>query len=370
MTEQQTQIQPNQDAEDEIDILMLIKILWSGRKTLWISLLIGTVLGVFVAIFSTNEYTATTVMVPQMGSKGQSQLGGLAALAGVDLGGINQTNELSPVLYPKITNSIPFKLELMYSPIKFNKFDQAISLFDFYTKYNKPSILVVLKRYTIGLPSLLIEAFKTKPEKLELPKGSNNQPILLSEAQYGISKILDGVISLDVDKKDGFLTLTVQMPEALAAAQIAKKSQELLQRNITNFKIEKAKADLDFIQGRYNVAKADLEKIQVSLAMKSDRNKNLISGLSQVETNRTQTQFNIAYSIFLELAKQLEQAKIQVKKDTPVFTIVEPVSVPYEKSKPNRPIILIIWICLSGIIGAGIIFGKHYFKEIKQKWNE
>jgi len=78
----------------------------------------------------------------------------------------------------------------------------------------------------------------------------------------------------------------------------------------------------------------------------------------------------LIYGIYSELAKQLEQAKIQVKQDTPVFTIIEPISVPTKKSKPNRPMILFIWLFLGGILGTGIVFGKGYLKTIKKQWNE
>lgn len=160
------------------------------------------------------------------------------------------------------------------------------------------------------------------------------------------------------------------MPEPLVAAQLAQKAQDLLQRYITEFKIEKAKANLDFIQGRYNETKSEFEKAQVSLATVNDKNKNFTSGLPRIETDRIQTRYTIAFSLFQELAKQLEQAKIQVKKETPVFTIVEPVTVPSEKSKPKKAMIVAIWIFLGGIIGTGIVFGKGYIGTIKKKWND
>jgi uncharacterized protein involved in exopolysaccharide biosynthesis len=217
---------------------------------------------------------------------------------------------------------------------------------------------------------VIIKAIKGKPKELFLPNDSSKQPILLTEDQYEVKKILDELISLDVNAKEGYLTLTVKMPEALAAAQMGQKAQDLLQRTITEFKIEKAKANLDFIQGRYNETKTEFEKAQVSLAIVNDRNKNFTSGLSQIETDRIQTRYTIAFTMFQELAKQLEQAKIQVKKETPVFTILEPVSIPSEKSKPKKAMILFIWVFLGGIVGVGIIFGREYLSGIKQKWNE
>ena len=49
-------------------------------------------------------------------------------------------------------------------------------------------------------------------------------------------------------------------------------------------------------------------------------------------------EYNLTYSVYSELAKQMEQAKIAVNETTPILTIVEPVVVPIERSKPKRGI--------------------------------
>jgi LPS O-antigen subunit length determinant protein (WzzB/FepE family) len=374
MTEQQTYIQPDMEDEDEIDLLKLAKTFWSGRKTVFICLLIGAVLGVFVAVLTPAEYTATTIMVPQSTGKSSSMgsLGGLAALAGIDISGGAQGGDMSPILYPKIVSSIPFKMELMNTPIKFKEFEKPISLFEYSTNpiYSHSSFLGIIKKYTIGLPGVIIGAIKGKKVETSFSKDERGKLLVLTDDQSKISKALDNIVSLEVEPKQGYLTLNVVMPEALAAAQLAQKAQELLQRDITYFKVQKAKADLEFIQERYEEAKAEAEGYQINIAQRTDQYKNLTSVVPQVQTTRIQTKYGIASTVFQELAKQLEQAKIQVKKDTPVFTIVEPVSVPNEKSKPSRPLILIIWIFLGGIIGTGIVFGKGLLAGVKKKWVE
>jgi len=78
----------------------------------------------------------------------------------------------------------------------------------------------------------------------------------------------------------------------------------------------------------------------------------------------------IANGIYQQLAGQLEQAKIQVKRDTPAFTIVEPVTVPIEKSKPRRTMILIIGVFLGGVVGSGLIYVNTFLFKLKKKWNE
>jgi uncharacterized protein involved in exopolysaccharide biosynthesis len=211
---------------------------------------------------------------------------------------------------------------------------------------------------------------KGKKEELKLPKSNGKLLIYLTDDQYQIKQLLDDAVVMDAAPKDGYLSLTVQMSEPLAAAQLAQKAMEILQRDITDFKIEKAKADLDFIQGRYDVAKAEAEGYQMNLARKTDQYKNLTSAVPQVQSDRLQTRYGIASGVFQDLAKQLEQAKIQVKKDTPTFTIVEPVTIPTEKSKPDRLLILILWIFLGGIVGVGIVFGKGFKGDLKKKWKQ
>ena len=367
---QEKPVVTSREEDDDIDLVAIAKTLWKGRKTIIISIGVCAVLGFFVAITSPKEYTVSTVMVPQMATNSKSQLSGLASLAGIDLG-LTQSSELSPVIYPKIVNSIPFKLELMNTPIHFGEVEKPISMLDYYTNpnYNKPSVLRVVKKYTLGLPGVILGSIRKKPQEQELPKDIDKSTLInLSKDQKGIVNRLNQAVSLAVDKKEGYLTLTVIMPEALAAAELAQKAQELLQREIIKFKVEKSQADLDFIQGRYNVAKAEAEGYQVDIAVNTDRYKNLTSSLPQVKTTRVQTKYGIASGVYQDLAKQLEQAKIQVKKDTPVFTIVEPVTIPTERSKPNRPMILMIWLFMGGVIGCGIVYGRQWIKDVREKW--
>jgi len=372
MTDQITTTRPTVPAntDDEIDLLALFKTIWDGRKIIILSVIIGCVIGVFVAVMSPKEYTASTVMVPQLGGESPKLggLGGLAALAGINLD-MNNGAELSPLIYPQIVGSVPFQLELMNSPLHFSEFAQPISLFEYFTKYNKPSVLGLIQKYTLGLPGVIITAIKGKTKEIIFPLDSTNQPIQLTNDQYVVKKALAGLISLELNPKEGYITLTGNLPEALAAAQMTQKAQELLQRYITEFKIEKAKANLNFIQERYNETKTEFEKAQLSLALVNDRNKDFTSGLPRIEIDRIQTKYTISFGVYQELAKQLEQAKIQVKKETPVFTIVEPVSIPSEKTKPKKPMIIAIWLFLGAILGIGIVFGKQYLPEFKQKWN-
>lgn len=363
--------QPEPEEEDSIDLLALAKKIWAGRKTILIGALIGTVLGIATALLSTKQYTVSTVMVPQVASKSSAGgLSSLAALAGIDLGSAMSTGEISPLIYPQIVSSTPFQLELMQSKFHFQEVSQPVSLFDYYTHYKKKSVLSSIRKYTIGLPGVLKKAITGDKKDTLAVSGMDKSLLRLNEEQAEIAKLLEKIIGLEVDAKQGYLTLTVTMNEPLVAAELAQKAQDILQREIIRFKVQKAQADLDFIQGRYDELKARAEGYQVGIAQKSDQYKNLVSSVPQVQSTRLQTQYGIASTVFTEVAKQLEQAKIQVKRDTPTFTIIQPVVLPNLPSGTSRAVYVVVFLLLGGIVGTGIVLAKGVLQNLKAKWRE
>jgi len=354
-------------ADDEIDLIALAKTFWSGRRTILISVLICGVLGFFIAIISPKEFVATTIMVPSGSDAGSKLggLGGLAAMAGINIGSA-AGSELSPAVYPQIVSSLPFRLELMKTPLNFSKLSTPVTFYDYYSSVQKPNLLL---KYTIGLPGTILSAIKGKQTESVLP-GQEKGPLELTAKQQSVSEIISQLISLEANAKDGLITLSATMPEARAAAQLGQRAQELLQQYITDFKIKKAKTNLDFIQQRFDETAQKFEVAQQRLASFSDRNKNVSLATAKTEEERLRSQYNLIYSVYSELAKQLEQAKIQVKQDTPVFTIIEPISVPTKKTKPNRPMILLIWLFLGGVLGTAVVFGREFTSSIKNKWKE
>lgn len=370
MTDQNNLIQqPVED--DEIDLIALAKTIWKGKKTIISLTITGMVLGLAIALLSPKEYTSNTVVVPQTGSTGSSGLGSLsslASLAGVNLGSLNATEALSPLVYPQIINSVPFQLELMNTPFRIQGVDRPVSLFDYYMDYAKPGVLASMKKYTIGLPGVILKALKPATDNPQLT--TDNQLIYISEDQQEIMEDIEEKVSLDINDNDGYLTLSATFHDATLSAQVAQKALEMLQEYVTTYKIEKASEQLNFVNDRYEEKKQEFEKAQEELALFRDRNKNVSTAMAQTEEDRLESEYNLAYSVYSELATQLETAKIKVKEDTPILTVIEPVRVPVEKSAPNRPLILFIGIFLGGIAGVGLVFGKNFWADLKVKWKE
>ena len=98
-----------ENQNEEIDLIELIKKVWNAKWFVLKTTLVCLLIGVFVAIFSKKQYTATTMVIPQTSSGSVlGSLGGLAAMAGINLGGAKDGEVIVPKLYPKIAQSIPF----------------------------------------------------------------------------------------------------------------------------------------------------------------------------------------------------------------------------------------------------------------------
>ena len=134
-----------------------------------------------------------------------------------------------------------------------------------------------------------------------------------------------------MDDQEGLVSISVELADRMVAAQLAQAATDLLQSNIIAFKSQSARNNLDFIRGQYESKRQEFEEIQDSIAIFKDKNLNITSSLYQNQLSRLESQFTVISSVFQELAGQVEQAKIQVNKDTPIFTIIEPVSVPLER---------------------------------------
>lgn len=344
--------------EKEIDLIELARNLW--KRKLFIIKVSGifACLGIVVALLSSVEYTAKCTMVPQTGEKNVSGgLSGLAAMAGINMGSLSGGEILSPKIYPVILSSIPFQKDLMKTPLTFSTIKEPVALLDYYTKpgCQRKSILGEIKKYTIGLPGVIIQLIRGEKGDKSMSLGTNTIQYFTKEEKQ-CSDILTQVLNLSVDSKDGSITLSAIMPEALPAAQLAQQAQILLQEYITRFKIQKVQSNLDFVQQRYDEVKHDFESKQEEYASFRDKNKNLSLATASIREEKLRNEYSLSLSIYTELAKQLEQAKIAVKETTPILTVIDPVLLPTDRSKPKRGMICIMFTFLGGFLGCGLVF--------------
>ena len=337
--------------DDEIDLIALLKTVFVARRFVIKTTILFAVLGIILAVVSPTKYTASSTFVPQL-SEGQtnSPLGGLASLAGINLSAImgSQPQEISPSLYPQIAESVPYRLALLDATVESNTSFRDYIL----SQSGGVAILPLLKKYTIGLPGLLLNKQTDNNENLD------TSLFQITEQDKDLFELLAQVVSIEVDDQEGLVSISVEFADRMVAAQLAQAATDLLQSNVIAFKSQSARNNLDFIESQFESKRKEFEEIQDSIAIFKDQNLNITSALYQNQLTRLESQFTVISSVFQELAGQVEQAKIQVNKDTPIFTIIEPVSVPLERSKPKRTIKVIIWTFLGGVFSVGWVLVK------------
>lgn len=346
--------------EQEIDLVELIQRMWVNRWLIVKITAVFMVLGVLVALFSPKVFTASCDVVPQTSKSGpSSSMSSLAALAGINLNAVQSAESLSPEVYENIMGSTTFRKELMQTMIDFEKVGHPVSFFDYYTseEYNKPGVLSYVKKYTIGLPFTILNAIRGEQPQPDYSGvgGDSNAIETISKDEYDAMQILGESIGISLDDKKGYVTITANMPEAVAAAQMAQATLTLLQRYITEFKIEKVQSNLDFVQERFDEAKRNFEDVQARRARLRDANMNTTRYSARTEMERLDAEYTLAQGVYTSLAQQVEQAKISVKETTPILTVIKPVTVPYKKSKPQRAMILFAFTFLGAVAGMGCV---------------
>ena len=294
-------------------------------------------------------------------------------MAGINLGAASGGEMLSPLMYDKLIKNIDLRKELMQTPINWEEYEHPVTILDYYTNpdYAKISVMGTVKKYTIGLPGVILKAIRGNKEKKEVAIPST-APQLSAYTQNELKciKAFAPNFSIMADKKNGDVTISARMPEALAAAQVADAVKNLLQKYVIELKLQKAEVNYEYIQQRYDEAKVVFEQKQEEYAKFQDANKVLSTALSKAKEEQMRSEFNVARELFNQLTTQLVQAEMKIKEDIPILTVVEPVQIPLERSKPQRAKILFMWCFLGGVLGCGLIFGGDWLKKqgVENKW--
>ena len=278
---------------DEIDLRELFSAIWAGKWIIIATTLLFSVAAVFYALSLPNVYKSEVTLAPAGESGGLNipgQLGGLAALAGVNLGGTgsDKTNLALQVLESRdfITQFIEkndLYIDIMAARGWDRETDQLI-LDD--NVYNKKSQKWVRK---------VKSPFKPKP---------SNQ-----EAYKEFMKLL----SVNMDKKNGTIKLSIEYYSPYKAKEWIDNIVIDVNEEIRNQDKGEAKLSIDFLNRQ-------IEKTNVA----------------DVRT--------MLYSLIEEQTKKIMLANVRSEY---VFKTIDPAIVTEMKSKPNRFSIVILVIILS-----------------------
>ena len=321
------------NSNDEIDILDLLKKLYKSRKLIAYITVLFSIIGVTLALLLPIKYNSKTVFITQNQETGSSSLSGVASLVGINLSSGFSGSEIPPTMYPQIIESVKFKR-------------------------------LILKKVIDKKNNTTLENFIAEYYSIQESEGENilDLGMTLNEERY--FTILNKIINVSVNEKDGFISINCEIPNAEYSAKITKFSREILQNIIIENKIENARQNLVFSESQLIEKKKEFDNIYSKLAFFSDSNLNSVNSFVLNEKNKLESEFQIISAVVEEISKQVEQAKLQLKKDTPVFSTIQEAVIPVKRSSPKRTQLVIIFGFLGFIFSCFIAIISEPLKNI------
>jgi uncharacterized protein involved in exopolysaccharide biosynthesis len=320
------------------------------------------IIGVLVVLTSRVEYQASATLLPESSSQSSvsnllRQYGGMFGISAGDPGG---SGGISTARYPDIISSLPYQVELMNEPLHFSTLDTTLTAHEYFRDVYPPSILDYIKKYTIGLPGQVLSIFTSnEQEAIEQPSFVTeiNRDSVISLPQQQKRTLGNLQDRLTINAEAGLITVTAELPDPQAAAELGRAGIKLLKEYVREYHTQKANEELNFVRQQVEESKKRFEEVQMKRAEFLDSNVNLATAKAQTREQELQSQYDLAFNIFNTLSQNLEQAKLKVQEDTPVFTTLKPLQVPGGSSKPNTPLIMIASIMLGIFFGGVIIVG-------------
>ncbi len=356
-------VSPQNPEEQEIDLIELAQKVWAGRKLIFKACGIAVIVALVVAFSIPKEYATSVTLAPEVGGRSSSSnLGALAAMAGVNLRTSAGEDALSPELYPDIVSSTPFLTSLFDVRVQDGEAEIDTTLYVYLKDYQRAPWWGVITSAPFRAIGWVSSLFKDEAE--EQGGAAELNPFHLTQEESNIANALSGRIAVDVDKKTGVTTLTVTMQDPLISASLTDTIMHSLQNYITDYRTNKARHDLAYMEKLYKEAKQEYMEAQEKYARFADTNLDLNRLIYRAEQERLQNEMNLAFQVYTQVAQQLQMAKAKVQEITPVYTVVQPATVPLSAAKPSKMLILVAFVFLAGVISVGwILFVKDFIKN-------
>lgn len=354
-TNKQTSLYNNE--EDSIDFKPILKKIWTERKLIVKSTILFFFVGCLVAILSPEVYTAQTTFVPQVSGDDMSKnnkLGSLASIAGLNLNPneMNSDSYLSPLVYTNIIDSEEFSLRLLGEELinsdgdKFTIKKYLLSN-ESYFNFNPFGFI---KKYTIGL--FLND--KTKEINRDLLKNYN----FINDEDFKLLKSFRAKFSIELNEKEGYIKVFATDNNPFISSQFVELVTKSLQSKIIDIRTNKIKERLEFSKDQYEIKQFEFDILQNKLAEFKDSNKNISTARFMSQLQKLESEYQLQQNILMNLASEYNNNKIKLNKDTPIFSVIDEVSVPNLRSKPNRTLLVIIYVFLGLVLSIGFVIAK------------
>lgn len=324
---------------------VFVRTVWRERSWIIMTMILFTIVGVLTALVLKPEFRSEARIMPEMNTGSGDvfkRLASVAGFAGIDFAETEGLDAVRPDLYPNILQSTPFVLRLI---------DQTTV-----TTGGQP--------ITIGqflLPEATSWSLKRWFSSLRKNKAyhplSNGVagPVRLSTRQQELVDEMGERVSAKLDTRSGIITITASMPDANVAAAVAQFAMDYLTQYVTSYRTGKARQDLQFYAQRLNEARQRYQTAQLNVFRYNDGHKYYVVQAATMEKQRLEAELSIAQTVYTELSRQFEQAKLKVQERTPVFKVLEPAQVPLKRVSPKRTLIVLAFMGIGFILAIGYV---------------
>ena len=271
---------------------------------------------------------------------------------------------VQPQLYPDIVSSVPFTIGLFDVPVT----DKNGELNTTVRKYLEEETSAPWWSAVMSLPGKMIGGVMSifSDSEDEIAADSVNT-FRLSKDESAIAEALNARVSADVDTKTSIITLSATMQDPMVSALLADTVAERLKAYVTSYRTNKAREDLEYSKKLNDEAKKEYYKAQQRYADYMDKNQGIVLRSARTEQERLQNEASLAFNLYNTTAQRLQAAKAKVQEITPVYTVVQPATVPLRASKPSKMLILVGFVFLA-VVGASawILFGRGIVEEFRK----
>jgi uncharacterized protein involved in exopolysaccharide biosynthesis len=295
---------------------LLDRSVWNAgwiRSTLLIALTAGGITGA-ISFFLPKTYKAEAKLLPDFENQ-DGTLAGLAAASGL-AGMLSQFGSVeNPVLtYPEILSSRVLLERVLLSPYPLN------------TQTQGANVLRALGVHGSG------------------PREATED---------GARRLLE-LTSVRPNPRSGIITISAVSRDSVLSAYIVQRMLEELDRFNLESRESHGRAARIFVEGRVEDSRRELARAEEALA--TFHTANIRIGNSpqlRLEQSRLEREVETRTELYRLLARQYEMSRIEEKRNTPTFSVVDPPRPPVRKYQPR--ILLNILVAVASAIGLRFV---------------
>ena len=294
--------------DNEIDLREIFDVIWSGKIKIIMITCVFAVASVIYALSVPNQYKATVLLAPAQSNGGGlssalGQLGGLASLAGVSIGGGESSES-------QIAQEIMKSWSFVEKFISDNDLEVEVYAAE---GWSKDSDELYINQ----------DAYDSESGEWLTEDSSGN---VAPPTSWQLFETFSGMLSVSEDKKSGLVSVSIEYYSPQVAKEWLDSYISAINEHMQARQVAKVSNNIDYL-------KAQIDKTSIAEMRE------------------------VFYTIIEEQTKNKMVAEASPDY---AFVAVSPSMVPEEKSQPKRALICILGTLLGGMLSVLLVLVGHY----------